>query len=148
MVKVMGLKDLVERRDRPSTTYAYWEKIPQFGCVVGKSMCTKPSRKRTNQAGDPGGAQTLRNISDFKNVPKRGWLLVGNGLESNEVDFKVDAGPDRETVEISYCFHLIPYSEKQPWQYKKWFAQSLYMKNMISILLPSLVLMDTWFQRL
>ena len=31
-----------------------------------------------------------------RNVPKRGWLLVGNGLESNEVDFKMDAGPDRE----------------------------------------------------
>ena len=45
----------------------------------------------------------MRNISDFENVPKRVWLLVGNGLESNEVDFKVDAEPDREPVEISDC---------------------------------------------
>ena len=30
--------------------------------------------------------QTLRNISDFENVPRRGWLLVGNGLESNEAN--------------------------------------------------------------
>ena len=45
----------------------------------------------------------MRNISDFENVPNRGWLLEGNGLESNEVDFKVDAGPDRESVEISNC---------------------------------------------
>ena len=45
----------------------------------------------------------MRNIFDFENVPKRGWLLVGNGLESNEVDFKVDAGPDMEPVEISNC---------------------------------------------
>ena len=28
---------------------------------------------------------------------------MGNGLESNEVDFKVDAGPDMEPVEISNC---------------------------------------------
>ena len=28
---------------------------------------------------------------------------MGNGLESNEVNFKVDAGPDREPVEISDC---------------------------------------------
>ena len=28
---------------------------------------------------------------------------MGNGLKSNEVDFKVDAGPDREPVEISNC---------------------------------------------
>ena len=45
----------------------------------------------------------MRNISDLENVPKRGWLLVGNGLESNEVYFKVDAAPDRESVEISNC---------------------------------------------
>ena len=51
--------------------------------------------------------QTLRNISDFENVPKRGWLLVGNGLENNEVDFKVDAGPDREPVEISVSLMLV-----------------------------------------
>ena len=43
----------------------------------------------------------MRNISDFENVPKRGWLFVGIGLESNEVDFKVDAGPGMEPMEIS-----------------------------------------------
>ena len=26
---------------------------------------------------------------------------MGNGLESNEVDFKVDEGPDREPMEIN-----------------------------------------------
>ena len=40
----------------------------------------------------------LRNISDFENVLKRGRLLVGDGLESNEVDFKMDAGSDREPM--------------------------------------------------
>ena len=39
----------------------------------------------------------MRNISDLKNVPK---MLVGDCLESNEADFKVDAGPDREPMEI------------------------------------------------
>ena len=43
----------------------------------------------------------MRNTSDFENVPKRGWQLVGNGLESNEVDFEVDAGPDREPMETT-----------------------------------------------
>ena len=38
-------------------------------------------------------------ISDFENIPKR--LLVGDDLESTEVDFKVDARPDREPMEIS-----------------------------------------------
>ena len=56
-------------------------------------MCTKP--------GWSTDLETLRNISDFENVPKRGWLLVVNDLESNEVDFKVLAGPDRGPVEIS-----------------------------------------------
>ena len=28
---------------------------------------------------------------------------MGNGIEGNEVYFKVDAGPDREPVEISNC---------------------------------------------
>ena len=55
-------------------------------------MCTKPSRIQRDYSGGPGGAQTLRNIS---------WLLVGNDLKSNEVDFKVDAGPDRESMEIT-----------------------------------------------
>ena len=32
-------------------------------------------------------------------------MAVG-GLESNEVDFKVDAGPDREPVEISDIYYI------------------------------------------
>ena len=28
-------------------------------------------------------------------IPKREWLFVGDSLKSNEVDFKVDTGPDQ-----------------------------------------------------
>ena len=41
----------------------------------------------------------MRKMSGSKTIPKRGGLLVGDGLKSNEVDFKVDVGPDRETLE-------------------------------------------------
>ena len=37
--------------------------------------------------------------ADFEKIPKRGRLLEGDGLESIEVDFKVDSGPDWEPVE-------------------------------------------------
>ena len=43
----------------------------------------------------------MRNICDFKNVAKIGRLLVGNGLESNEVDFEGHAGPDQEPMETT-----------------------------------------------
>ena len=56
----------------------------------------KMTRSRTHK-----NKKVMRNISDFENVPKRGWLLVGNGLESNEVDFEGDAGPDREQMETT-----------------------------------------------
>lgn len=35
------------------------------------------------------------NISDFEKIIKIGRLLEGDGLESNEVNFKVDADPGR-----------------------------------------------------
>ena len=47
----------------------------------------------------------MRNISDFENVPKRGWLLVGKGLKGNDVDFEVDACSDQETMERTNHLH-------------------------------------------
>ena len=49
-------------------------------------------------------AKAMWNISDFEKIQKRGRLLEGDGLESNEVNFKMDAGPDREPVEIHRIF--------------------------------------------
>ena len=47
------------------------------------------------------------NHSVFENIPKRGRLLVDDGLESNKVDFKMDAVPAREPVEIiEYFFEV------------------------------------------
>ena len=40
----------------------------------------------------------MKNISDLENVPKR--LLEGDGLKRNKINFKMDAEPDREPVEI------------------------------------------------
>ena len=45
VVKVMDLKGLAERKDRPSTTYTLRKYIPQFGSVIGVSMGTKPPHK-------------------------------------------------------------------------------------------------------
>ena len=36
--------------------------------------------------------------------------MVGNGLESDEVYFKVDARPDQETMETTLCFGYRLYS--------------------------------------
>ena len=47
--------------------------------------------------------KAMRNISNFEKIPKRGQLLESDGLVSNKVDFEMDAGPDREPVEISDC---------------------------------------------
>ena len=46
----------------------------------------------------------MRNISNFKKIPKRGRLLEDDGLVSNKVDFEMDAGPDQEPVQITNVF--------------------------------------------
>ena len=46
----------------------------------------------------------MRNISNFKKIPKRGWLLEGDILVSIKVDFEMVAGPDREPVQITNDF--------------------------------------------
>ena len=43
----------------------------------------------------------MRNISDFGNVPKERVVVGGQWFESNEVDFEVDAGQDREPIETT-----------------------------------------------
>ena len=48
--------------------------------------------------------KAMRNISNFKKIPKRGQLLESDGLVSNKVDFEMDAGPDREPVQITNNF--------------------------------------------
>ena len=45
----------------------------------------------------------MRNISDFEKIPE-GGLLKGDGLECNNFNFKMDAGLDREPVEIKEYF--------------------------------------------
>ena len=42
----------------------------------------------------------MKNSSDFEKILNRGRLLKGGGLEINEVNFQIDAGSDREPVEI------------------------------------------------
>ena len=46
----------------------------------------------------------MRNLSDFEKISKRGRLLEEDGLKSNDVDFKVDMGPDRKIVESTEHF--------------------------------------------
>ena len=48
--------------------------------------------------------KATRNISNFEKIPKRGWLLEGDVLVTNKVDFKMVAGPDREPVQITNDF--------------------------------------------
>ena len=46
----------------------------------------------------------MRNLYNFVKFPKRGRLLEGDSLVSNKVDFKMDARPDREPVQITNEF--------------------------------------------
>ena len=49
VVKVIGLKGLVESKDRPSTTYALGKYIPHFGSVVGVGQSKKTCAKGQNR---------------------------------------------------------------------------------------------------
>lgn len=55
--------------------------------------------------------RAIRNISDFMKIPKRGRLLVGDGLKSNKVDFKVESWDTLKglTQEIEHICTLTPY---------------------------------------